>query len=168
MIQSVEEFYTQSEKWVELFNTFCKKYNLKDNALPDHICYKCGSKESFNNLKNIFEFESEYIYQSIISKRSIAYIKFKKPIQTEIGEIYFLELSDQKPDGSQTDGFDHIEVYSTKISYDEFVKEFEKTEKVIAVVRPHHSTHDINIGQGFLFRCTEGKLIDKIKSTEMI
>ena len=47
------------------------------------------------------------------------------------------------------------------------VKELEATEKVIKVERPHHTTHDIDIGAGFLFRCTEGLLIEKIKNSEM-
>lgn len=168
MINSSDDFYKKSEKYIDFFNNFSKKYNLNNKALADHICYKCESKNSFEKIKSIFEFESEYIYQSIISKRSIAYIKLKKGIETELGIINFLELSDQKPDNSQVEGFDHIEVYSNITSYENFVKEFEKTEKVISAIRPHHSTHDIDIGQGFLFRCTQGKLIDKIKKEEML
>jgi hypothetical protein len=108
------------------------------------------------------------IYQSLISKRRIAIIRFKRGIETSLGTINFLELSDQKLDGSQHDGFDHIEAYAVGRAYDEMVKEFEANEKVIKVERSHHTTHDIDIGSGFLFRCTQGPLIKKIKNSEMV
>ena len=45
------------------------------------------------------------------------------PAQGAIGTINFLELSDQKPDNSQRDGFDHIEAYAVGRSHAEMVKE---------------------------------------------
>lgn len=167
-MKTVEEFYIASEKFVKIFDSFISKHNLVGRARPDHICYKCESKESFEHLRSLFEDSSEYIYQSIISKRRIAIVCFKQTIKTSLGEIKFLELSDQKPDNSQEEGFDHIEAYAVGWSYDNMVKEFENTENVIKVERPHHTTHDINIGGGFLFRCTEESLIEKIKKTEML
>lgn len=160
--------FNQSEKFIKVFNEFAQKHSLIGRAHADHICYKCGSRESFEKIRTMFEKESDFIYQSIISGRAIAYIRFKKGIETAIGTIHFLELSDQKPDGSQVEGFDHIEVYPTSLSYDEMVKELEKTEEVVKVERPHHTTHDIEIGEGFLFRCTRGPLLEKIKTTEML
>jgi len=47
------------------------------------------------------------------------------------------------------------------------VAKLEKSEKVIKVERPHHTTHDIEIKDGFLFRCTQGPLIEKVKREEM-
>lgn len=167
-MQTIEEFYTESERFIELFNAFAVKHNLGGRAEADHICYKCESKESFENMRQMFESESEYIYQSIISKRRIAVVRFKQGIKTTLGTINFLELSDQKPDNSQREGFDHIEVYAIGQSYDNMVKEFETSEKVTKVERIHYTTHDIDIGGGFLFRCTQGPLIEKIKSSEMI
>lgn len=167
-IKSIEQFYEESEKYVDIFNIFTKKHNLTNRTQADHICYKCESKSSFENIRSILEFESEYIFQSIISKRRISYIKLKKGILTDLGEIYFLELSDQKPDRSQKEGFDHIEVYPTSFSYEDMVNELESKEKVIKVERPHHITHDIEISSDFLLRCTRGPLIDKIKNSEMI
>ncbi len=167
-MKSIEGFYAESEKFVGLFNVFAAKHSLNGRARPDHICYKCGSKESFEEIRKMFESESEYIYQSVISKRRIAIIRFKKGIETSLGAINFLELSDQKPDNSQHDGFDHIEAYAVGRTYEEMVKEFEVTEAVVKVERPHHTTHDIDIGGGFLYRCTQGLLIEKIKSLEMI
>jgi predicted metalloenzyme YecM len=167
-IETIEDFYTGAQKYVELFDSFAAKHDLAGRTSADHICYKCESVESFESIRAIFENESEYIYQSIISKRRIAVIKLKQPISTTLGEIYFVELSDQKPDNSQKEGFDHIEAYAVGRSYDDMVSDFLSTEQVIKVERPHHTTHDINIGEGFLFRCTEGPLVIKIKNEEMV
>lgn len=168
MIQTIDDFYTEVEWYVAMFDAFVERHQLVGKSQADHICYKCGSKESFERIRALFETESEYMYQSIISKRRIACIRFKKGIETSLGTIVLLELSDQKPNGSHEEGFDHIEVYPTKFSYDQMIGELEKTEQVIKVARPHHTTHDINIAGNFLFRCTHGPLIEKIKTTEMV
>lgn len=160
-------FYAEAQKYVDMFDAFASSRGLTGRAHADHICYKCGSRESFEQIRNFFEWESDFIYQSIISHRSIAIIKFKHPIVTALGKIWYMELSDQKPDGSQKDGFDHIEAYPIIGTYEEMVTHIEKTDTVVAVVRPHHSTHDIDVGDGFLFRCTHGPLIEKIKGEEM-
>ncbi len=167
-METIEEFYSESKKFVELFDTFATKHNLIGRAKADHICYKFDSKESFEKTRALFEVASVYLYQSIISKRRIAIIRFKTGIETSLGVINFLELSDQKPDNSQHEGFDHIEAYAVGRSYEEMIKEFEVSEKVVKVERPHHTTHDIDMGGGFLFRCTQGPLMEKIKSTEMV
>jgi predicted metalloenzyme YecM len=167
-IKTVEEFYTKAEKSIGIFDAFILKHSLSDKVQPDHICYKCDSKESFEYMRHLFESNSEYIFQSIISHRRIAVIKFKEGIQTSAGEINFLELSDQKPDNSQREGFDHIEAYAVGWTYDDMVKDFESKETVIKVERAHHTTHDIDIGDGFLFRCTQEPLIQKIKNSEMV
>ncbi len=168
MPKTIGDFYTETDKYVSLFNSFAQKHTLAGSASADHICYKCGSRESFEAMRLMMERESEFIYQSIISKRPIAYLKLKKPIETDLGSVYFLELSDQKPDGSQAEGFDHIEAYPTQGSYQDMVQKLEaEGETVVLVERPHHTTHDIDIGGGFLYRCTPGPLIEKIRDAEM-
>ena len=167
MITSINDFYAKSQKYVNWFNAFAQKHNLVGITQADHICYKCGSTESFEAMRAMFEQNSHYLYQSIISKRRISIIKLKPGIETALGTIHFLELSDQKPDGSQIDGFDHIEVYGVRISYDDMVAKLATSEKVIKVERPHHTTHDVEIKDGFLFRCTQEPLVDKIRREEM-
>lgn len=167
-MKNIEEFHVGSAKCIELFNAFAAKHGLSGRAQADHICYKCESKESFEGMREMFERESDYIYQAIISRRRIALIHFKRGIETSLGTIHFLELSDQKPDGSQKDGFDHIEAFAVGRSYDDMVKEFEVSENVVKAERPHHTTHDIEIGGGFIFRCTHEPLVEKIKRTEML
>lgn len=167
MFKSTTEFFAGSQKSVSLFNAFAKKHLLIGRAQADHICYKCQSAASFEAVRALFEGESEFIYQSIISGRRIAYIKFKSEVHTDLGAIHFLELSDQKPDGSQKEGFDHIEVFSTQGTYEEMVAMLSETENVMHVERPHHTTDDVELEDGFLFRCTRGALVEKIKTTEM-
>jgi predicted metalloenzyme YecM len=166
-MRTIEEFYRNSEEIVTIFNAFVAKHSLAGRAAADHICYKCDSRESFETIRQMLENESEYIYQSIISKRRIAIVRLKRGIETSLGTINFLELSDQKLDNSQTDGFDHIEVYALLRTYHEMVEELAVSEVVVKVERPHHTTHDIDMGEGFIFRCTEGPLIEKIKETEI-
>ncbi len=168
-MNTINEFDTEAGKWILLFNAFCNKHGLKNIARPDHICYKCDSAETFETLRRLFEAASDFIYQSIISKRRIAYIRFKEALETDIGAIRYLELSDQKPDGSQTSRFDHIELYSFAVSYEELVGKLEKEgETVVKEERPHHTTHGIEIGDGFSARLTRGPLIAKIKQEEML
>lgn len=168
MLQHIGEFYAASEKYVELFDMFVEKHGLVGRAKSDHICYKCDSNESYEAHRAMLENESDYVYQSFISGRRIAVIKLKKSISTSLGDIEYLELSDKKPNSPPKEGFDHIEAYPVGQTYDEMVEELSKSENVVKVERPHHTTHDIDIGDGFLFRCTQGPLVEKIKRDEMV
>lgn len=168
MIDTLDAFYDEAEKAVVIFDAFVEKHNLIGRAGADHICYKCGSSQEFEEIRKLFESESFYIHQAIISKRRIAYIKLKQGVQSALGKIKFLELSDQKPDSSQTSRFDHIEIFAVSRAYGEMVLEFEKTEVVVRIERPHHSTHDIETTNGFIIRCTEGSLAEKIAKEEML
>ncbi|MEN9560736.1 MAG: YecM protein, partial [Candidatus Parcubacteria bacterium] len=121
-MKTIEEFYVEAGKFVTIFDTFAEKHDLVGRAQADHLCYKCDSKDSFERIREMFEGASEYIYQSIISRRRIAIIRLKKGIGTDLGIINFIELSDQKPDNSQKDGFDHIEAYAVGRSYEEMIR----------------------------------------------
>lgn len=166
-MKTIEEFYREAENIVRCFDAFVATHALAGKAGADHICYKCGSTESFESLRAMFEGESEYVFQSVISKRRIAIIRLKRGIETSLGTIVFLELSDQKPDGSQSDGFDHVEAYAVGRSYDDMVADLAASVEVVKIERPHHVTHDVDMGSGFTFRCTQGPLIDKIRDAEM-
>lgn len=168
MFASLEEFYQKAEPHIQKFDAFAEKHALQGITASDHICYKCATSESFESMRRLFEDNSVYTYQAMISGRRIAYIRLAKPFVTTLGPIHFLELSDQKPDGSQRESFDHIEVYPTDITYEDMVIQLAQTEHITCVERPHHTTHDVVIHDGFLFRCTREPLIEKIKREEMI
>jgi len=165
MFKDVSAFYEGARNAVETFNRFISDYDLKDAVIADHICYKVSSAENFERMRRIFEGDSKWIYQAIISKRRIDTIRTNQTLETSIGGINLVELSDQKPDGSQIDGFDHIEIYPTVITYDELVSNLKgRGLEVKEIFRPHHTTHDITIDNGFIVRLTRNRLAEKIKS----
>lgn len=169
MLRTLQEFHEGAERSIALFNFFSQIHELIGISRVDHLSYKCGSRESFEATRKMLETESEYMYQSVIAGRRIAYfrLKLKNEIETFLGPIQFVELGDQKPDGSQKDGFDHAEIYPTECTYEEFVRELGKEVVLKQSARAHHPTHDTDIGEGFEVRCTHGPLVDKIKATEM-
>ncbi|MCX6715291.1 MAG: VOC family protein [Candidatus Uhrbacteria bacterium] len=175
MFATIEAFYEGALPLTEAFNRSSIQ-PLEPLVRADHICYKCGSHEEFEHLRRLFETASPYLFQSTISDRLIAIIKLPQPILTVFGKIWFLELSDQKPDGSQMSGFDHIEIYPLLRTIKG--NPLTGTENLLGclkicsvrfekVVRPHHTTCDIQIENGFRIRIEEEPLIDKIKREEM-
>lgn len=155
---------------VAQFNIWSER--MKPKAKADHICYKCGSRQEFEAIRTLLEPWAPFIYQSMIAGRPIAIFKLKEPVATALGEIWFLELSDQKPDGSQTSGFDHIEIYPTGGSVGELAEALEanalkaKGQSFKKVVRPHHTTYDAAIHGSFKVRLEAEPLIVKIKGDE--
>jgi predicted metalloenzyme YecM len=151
------------------FNSFCETNGLIGYVQADHICIKCSSSVIYERRRKDFESKSTFLFQSMIAGRRIAIFALKEALQTRVGEIRFLELSDQKPDNSQIDRIDHIEMVPVGISYDELVSKLKASGvDMQEVVRPHHTTHDIRLPSGFLVRISHEMLIDKIAHKEMI
>ena len=167
MFTTIDAFYDAAQPLIEAFNRSDVE-KLRWVAQADHLCYKCGSHEEFEHLRRLFETECQFLYQSMISNRLIAIIKLPRAIPTLLGEIWFLELSDQKPDASQTSRFDHVEIYS-KNKLAEWLADHASTIGIVTkrIVRPHHTTYDIPIDGGFLVRFEDEPLVDKIKRDEM-
>lgn len=163
----MEQFFSESAPFIALFDGWVRC--MAPPATADHICYKCGDTAEFEALRAMFEAAGASLYQSTISKRRIAVVKFLAPIATALGNIHFLELSDQKPDGSQTSGFDHIEIYPNAGSMDALATQLEAAgtnfEKVF---RPHHTTYDAVIGGAFKVRLEPEALIKKIIAEELL
>jgi len=167
MIDSTIAFFTAAQPHITAFNAWCVQ--TLPEAQADHLCYKCGSTEEFERLRAMFEQKSGFIYQSIISQRRIAIVAFREPVGTALGDIRFLELSDQKPDGSQESGFDHIEIYPGSGDMDALAGVLEaKGTTFTKVERPHHTTYDAVIdGKSFKVRLEPEPLLKKIKRDEM-
>lgn len=167
MMESTTSFFAEAARSVVIFDAWVGRHSPV--AIADHICYKCGSAEEFECIRRLFESESAYIYQSIISSRRIAIIKFLKPIPTTLGDIWFLELSDQKSDGSQKSEFDHIEIYPMAGSMEGLAEDLGSKGVVIEkIVRPHHTTFDVIVEGGFKVRIEPESLVTKIVRDEMI
>ncbi len=158
------KFIKQGEAAVVSFNVYSAA-QLQDlvAGAADHICYKCSSSEEYEKIRSWFEEEGVFIYQTEISGRRIATIKLKQPFLTGWGPIEYLELSDQKPDGSQKSCWDHIEIRTWY--YDRTVNEVKQAGiDVMHKIRPHHATHEIALPNGFKFVFTNNMLVDKIIS----
>mgnify|MGYP000920923002 CR=1 FL=1 len=166
MISSVESFYAAATPATARLDAWIAA--ATPPARADHLCFKCADPAEYERMRAFFENESRFIYQSIIAGRRIALVGLSRPLATKLGDIRFLELSDQKPDGSQTSGFDHIELFPTSGTLEALVEAFAATgisfEKT---VRPHHTTYDLAIGDGFKVRLEAEPLVDKIKNEEM-
>ncbi len=167
MFETVESFFLMAEEKLKLFGTFATRY-LVGLCVPDHIGYKCNSAQEFESLRQLLEPKSFFVYQSYISARRIAVFKLQVPLYTTLGEIHFLELSDQKSDGSQVSGFDHIEVSPANQSFETVVdKLFSQNIQLQKSERPHHTTWDLALSENFKLRIEPEPLIQKIKQQEM-
>lgn len=150
-------------------NAFCEEQGLVGLVQADHISIRCSSSAIYEARRNDMEGKSTFIYQSIISERRISIIGLQEPVHTKVGLIKYLELSDQKPDNSQVDRIDHVEIVPTGISYEELVSKIKASgANVRETVRPHHTTYDVILPSGFEVRLSKEMLIDKIKREEMI
>ncbi len=168
MPMTLEEFTKQVQKKIQIFNDWALENQLFGKITPDHFGYKCSSSEEFEQMRKLLEHNSAFIYQSIISKRRIAIIKLKDPIKTNFGHLFFFELSDQKPDGSQRSGFDHLEFFPKDGSEQDLIKYLEiKNIQIKKVERPHHTTHDIALSDNFIVRIESRSLIEKIIGEEI-
>lgn len=162
--QSLDEFYEQARPCIESFNDYVLRHILYDHAKPDHLCFKCDYRHRFDKICELFESGGRlWRYDATISGRTIAYVRLAKPFETVLGPVEYLELQDQKLDGSQHAGFGHIEIYPVGQGYEDLVKQLESTEKAVESGHTHHPTHDFEISPGFLLRCTREPLVEKIK-----
>lgn len=164
-----EELKNKLQEYIDMFDSFCNEQKIStENINIDHVCYKCGSTEEFENIRKTLEFEEKFMYQSIISKRRIAYIGFSEPLNSIFGKVYYLELSDQKPDNSQKSKCDHLEPIPNGISYESMVERFRNSNlEIVETIKPHHSTHDSILPNGVKVKMSSEKLIDKIHREEM-
>ncbi len=159
---NIEEFIARAAEPIGRFTEWVER--VTPNAIVDHIGFKCTSSDEYETLRKMLEPESRFVYQSFISSRRIAVIRLKHTFHTPLGEVSVLELSDQKPDGSQTSGFDHIEIYpvhGTMQSLANLLGGFEK------ISRPHHTTYDLKIHDEFKVRLESEALITKIVREEI-
>lgn len=167
-MHDLASFLSASTPLARAVHRFVSDNDLMDKVDIDHFCYKCDSADQFEHLRTVLGHSATFVYQSWISGRRIALIRLAQPFESLVGDTHLLELSDQKPDGSQKGGFDHIEVLPRNGTYDE-LKESLSVRGVHAafVDRPHHSTDDYKLPGGFTFRLTREFLLDKVKREEM-
>lgn len=167
-MRSISDFYKESVLLIQEFNNFARQYELMGHAKADHLCFKSGSKEVFEEMRAILEPESVFVYQPYISGRRIAVIKLKKSFETNLESVSVLELSDQKPNKSQVTGFDHLEIYPTMGTYEGLVAHLEHKGVLLEKKeRPHHTTHEASLSAQYNIKLTREPLIEKIKRDEL-
>jgi predicted metalloenzyme YecM len=166
MFDTIEAFINAAKPNIEQFDRWVHKHHFV--ALADHIGYKCVSSQEFEHIRHLFERPDVFIYQSFISGRRVAIIKLPSAIQTYFNDISYLELSDQKPDGSQESGFDHIEIYPAFSTVGDTIKLIEQSGiRFTPSGHAHHNTFDILLENGFKVRLEPEPLIKKIIRDEM-
>lgn len=169
MLQNTADLEFVSKNQRDEFNVFCTDCNLVGKVSADHIGLKCSSTAVYEKQRQLFEFNSRFVYQSIISKRRIAIIGLTKGLSTVLGDLNFLELADQKPDGAQKDVVDHLEIVPTSISYNELVSLITgKGYAIKETIKPHHSTYDVVLRSGFVVKLSREMLVDKIRRDELL
>jgi len=170
MFKSYDEFLTTSTPYLNYCDQFISSHKLEEEVITDHICYKCESNEEYEHLRSLLEASpAKYIYQVNLSKRRVAYIGLKQSIQLKNGEIKFIELSDKKDGVEEVTGFHHVEIYPLKMSYENLVDLLkQRGEKAELKERPHHTTYDITLSNGFVIRLTDKPLIKKIAEEELL
>lgn len=159
----------------QLFN------NIGDRAVIDHIGYKCASHSEYKKVRGLFMSQQHHFavwtYESYISNRKISYVRFKKPviIITVHGEIQinYLEIQDQKPDGSQISGIDHVEILpKEKVMQKLLIEELRFFQYDVNLGgKEHHITYDFKIpylnGKNLLVKIPKEPLVEKIIREEM-
>ncbi len=159
----------------QLFN------NIGDRAVIDHIGYKCSSNSEYKKMKNLFmsvhQKYAVWAHEAYISKRRITYVRLKIPfsIDTDHGkqEISYLEIQDQKHNGSQISGIDHIEILpKEKVTQDLLIEELRLFQYDVKLGgKEHHITYDFEIpylsSKKLLVKIPKEPLVEKIKRDEM-
>lgn len=169
MPKTISSLAALSRPLVAQFNTFCEEQGLVGLVEVDLICIKCSDSDVYEARRADAEFISDYLYQSIVSDRRVSLIKLKDTISTIVGTIEYLELCDQKPDGSQTDAISHVTIVPITTSYEELVEILkEKGVEVKETIRPHYTSADVILPSGFTIRIAKEFLVDKVKREEFV
>jgi predicted metalloenzyme YecM len=169
MLNNVADLEIVSKDKIEEFNAFCAHCELVGKVHADHIGLKASSADVYEKQRRLFEFGARFVYQSIISKRRISVIGLASGLPTAVGTLNFLELSDQKPEGTQKDSIDHLEIIPVTISYEDLVSVIGKSGYMVKeTVKPHHTTYDVILSSGFIVKLSREMLIDKIKKEELV
>lgn len=162
------DFMHGAVRYLTKFDGFAEQHRLRGYGTADHLCFKCGSHESYMGILEMLRHAKRYAYESIIGGRDITYLKLNRPLYSIVGPVYFLEISDQKPDGSQRNGFDHVEIYPSLGDMQSLVNHLRRNGARFGDGScAHHETFDSERIDGLMVRIEHGPLIHKIVHEEM-
>lgn len=156
-------FFSRADRLIGALEQTVHACGLEELVEIDHVCFKCERATRFVFVRTMLEPFAPFA-QFMISGRRVAYFHFRDPIlSTSIGQVHYFELADQKPHYEQKEGFDHVEVYSNSLSYSELISRVGRLMPLTRIERPHHLTHNADLGDGFTLKFSEGPLIEKIR-----
>lgn len=163
MATQAAKFLRASTSLTKSFERFVFQNNLEEAVRPDNISYKCGTREEFEKVRSIFELrESGWMEQQIISDRRFVVLKLTTPLPTYPQPLPILKIADQKPDGSQSAGFDHIEVLPNGFHYDVLIDFLRgKGIELKEMTRSGHTTHDMQLGE-FLIKFSRESIVERM------
>jgi len=166
MSTSLDQYLIDLKTHINECNSFIESNDLEGLIQIDHLCYKCSDSVEYSKLRQKFELPSfsRFLHQAFISKRRVSYFALLNPIEVNANHsIPYLELADKKPDTTEASGFHHAEIYPKNLNYKELIDILgSKGLAPELIQRPHHTTHDIRWGNGFIIRITDQPLIRKI------
>lgn len=164
----INEFLSAAHASLEEIHRLSTIHSLSSLVTADHLGFRSASHEEYETIRTLLESHATFLYQSIISQRRISIIKLKKAIATSCGDIWYIELADQKPDHSQKSGFDHIECYPKDLSIESCITQLRNRGLLVTKKeRPHHTTFDLILPSTFTLKIEEEPLIQKIIREEI-
>jgi predicted metalloenzyme YecM len=163
-INSYQDIKNISQPYTTRVLDFLQQHDLSDSLIADHICIKCRSGEEYDQVRKIIESAktTQFSYQAVLTGRRIAYCKLADGIPFGGSTINFIELSDHKKSDNIA-GVHHIEFYPTAGTLQQLISILdEKNIHGDLKERPHHTSFDITMPDGFVIRLSEEPLIRKI------
>lgn len=170
MFDTLNDFARSAIPYLELSDRFIERHQLGGRVVVDHICYKCDSASTYESMRTMLESDppSRYFYQVHLASRRVAYVGLREGLLARHGPVMCIELADKKPVHEDQLGFHHIEIYPVTMPYQDLVDELARRGETISLKsRPHHTTHDIMLPEGFMIRLTDRPLIKQIIETEL-
>lgn len=133
--------------------------------VADHICYNCENSARYAEYFEAYNECAVLEDESIIGGRKIAYFRLKSRIDTIVGDIIYIELCDQKPDGSQREGVDHVEAYvRSNADLIKIVAGLDEVKPVVKKPRGDSFVYVFPLAPSFNLILTEIPLILKIEA----
>lgn len=144
-------------------NAWANAKGILGNVRADHIGFTCASDDEFRAMMERQAQEFAWVHTVLLSGRLVAYAKLRASAASAFGPVHFVEISAQKPDGSQASRFNHLEVACGGMKMETVVAHW-RTRGVTGMPsgRIHHPTYDIVLDGGFEIRIEPEPLVEKI------
>jgi predicted metalloenzyme YecM len=79
-------------------------------AMMDHVCYRVGTLERYQTLKQAFSVQATFLSEAVVSGRNIATFEFDNYLETDGWTVPYLELPEPKEGSPYPEGLEHAEL----------------------------------------------------------